>query len=177
MGINAPSGLAFDAAGNLFVASNGDGTVLRIDAAHLTVSGTGADLTITAMTPSPVIGPLPAPAGLAFDGAGNLWVNYDGTIAQLTPTDIAGTGPKTLTPTIQIQSDVLSLPAGIAFDEGGGLWVANSVGQFGRFGPTQLTASGNIAPEVVITSPDVSYAGWFAIYPAPASTPLAHRLP
>ena len=50
-GINAPAGIAFDAAGNMWVAANGDDTVVRVDAAHLTTSGTGADLTISAWTP------------------------------------------------------------------------------------------------------------------------------
>jgi len=150
---------------------------VRVDASHLVVSGTGFDLAITADSPPPVIGALPPPQGLAFDGAGNLWVNFSGTIARLVPADLAGSGAKTITPTIQIATDVASLPTGIAFDEGGGLWLAYSAGKFGRLAPSQLLASGNVAPSVIITSPDVAYADWFAIYPAPAATPLAHALP
>ena len=62
-GISAPSGIAFDAAGNMWVAANGTSTVVRIDAAHLATSGSGADLTITAQTPSPVIGTLGTRSG------------------------------------------------------------------------------------------------------------------
>ena len=129
------------------------------------------------MTPAPVIGPLSTPTGLAFDGAGNLWVTYDGPIVRLTPTDLAGAGGKTVTPAVQINPDVLALTEGLAFDEAGGLWVASSMGKFVRLGPTQLAASGNVTPATVISSPDVGYASWFALYPAPAATPLAHRLP
>jgi len=176
-GIDAPAGLAFDFAGNLWVAANGSSTIMRIDASHHGTSGSGADLTITALTPSPVIGTLSYPLGIAFDGNGNLWVNYDGILARLTPTDLSGTGPKTITPSIQIVLDVLALPTGIAFDETGGLWLAYSGGKFARLAASQLTASGAVAPQIVITSSDIGSADWFAIYPAPAFTPLAHALP
>ena len=176
-GIDAPAGLAFDFAGNLWVAANGSSTIMRIDASHHGTSGSGADLTITAMTPSPVIGPLSYPLGIAFDGSGNLWVNYDGILARLTPTDLSGTGAKTITPSVQIALDVLALTTGIAFDETGGLWLAYSGGKFARLAASQLTASGSIAPQIVITSSDIGSADWFAIYPAPAFTPLAHALP
>jgi sugar lactone lactonase YvrE len=176
-GIDAPAGLAFDFAGNLWVAANGSSTIMRIDASHHGTSGSGADLTITAMRPSPVIGTLTYPLGIAFDGSGNLWVNYDGILARLTPTDLSGTGLKTITPAVQIVLDVLALPTGIAFDETGGLWLAYSGGKFARLAASQLTASGTIAPQILITSSDIGSADWFAIYPAPAFTPLAHALP
>ena len=176
-GIDGPAGIAFDLAGNLWVAASGASTIMRINAAHLTTSGTGADLTITALTPTPVVGTLSAPLGLAFDATGNLWVNYDGRMARLTPADLAGTGTKTVTPSVQIIVDVLSLPYGLAFDEFGGLWFADRMGRFACLGASQLTASGSQAPQIVINSPDLGYAGWLAIYPAPAFSPLAHALP
>jgi len=176
-GISAPAGIAFDDAGNMWVAANGADTIVRIDAAHLGGSGTGADLTITAQTPSPVVGTLPSPLGLAFDGGGNLWVNYNGTVARLTPTDLAGTGAKTITPGVQIVLGVQSLPLGIAFDERGGMWMADRAGRFACLGPSQLAASATVTPQIVIASPDLGSAGWFALYPAPAFTPLAHALP
>ena len=176
-GIGAPAGIAFDFQGNMWVAANGASTVVRIDYAHLATSGSGADLTITAMTPAPVIGTLSSPLGIAFDGHGNLWVNYDGTIVELPAANLEGTGAKTLTPAIQIVTDVQALPSGFAFDEGGGLWLAYSAGTFAHLGPSQLTASTNVTPEIVITSADLGDAGWFATYPAPAFTPLAHALP
>ena len=176
-GIAAPAGIAFDATGNMWVAANGTSTVVRIDAAHLTTSGIGADLTIIARTPPPVIGALSSPLGIAFDAAGNLWVSYDGALARLTPSDLAGSGAKTITPTVQIVLDVQSLPYGIAFDEGGSLWYADRAGRFACLGAGQLVISGPATPNIVIASPDLGYAGWFAIYPAPAFTPLAHALP
>jgi hypothetical protein len=175
-GIDSPAGLAFDFDGNLWVAANGSSTIMRIDANQLATSGSGADLTITAETPSPVIGTLGNPLGIAFDGD-DLWVNYDGILARLTSADLSGVGTKTVTPSIQIALDVLALPEGIAFDETGGLWMAYSGGKFARLAASQLTASGAAAPQIVITSSDIGSAAWFAIYPAPFFTPLAHALP
>jgi sugar lactone lactonase YvrE len=173
-GLTSPQGLAFDAAGNLWVAAEDDTAVVRIDSNHLTASGTGGDLSITATgTNSLTLRPI----SLAFDGAGNLWVNYDGTIASITPSQQAGTGTKMITPAIQITTDVSSLPVGIAFDQDGGLWFAYAADQFARLAPSQLTGSGLVAPATIITSPDVGYASWFAIYPAPPSTPLYHKVP
>jgi hypothetical protein len=176
-GINGPQGIAFDADGNMWVASGGDATIVRVDASRLGASGTGGDLAITAQSPGPVVGPLPPPVGIAFDASGNLWAAFDVNIARLTPADLAGAGSKTITPAIQIVQSVAAIVSGIAFDEQGGLWVGASMGKFARLGPEQLGASGTVTPAIVISSPDVTYAGWFAIYPAPAATPLAHRLP
>lgn len=176
-GIIAPAGIAFDAAGNMWVAANGDASVVRIDAAHLSTSGSGTDLTLTAWTPSPVISTLSSPLGLAFDADGNLWVNYDGILARLTPSDLSGTGAKSVTPEVQIDLDVQSLPTGMAFDETGGLWLADRVGRFACLSPSQLTVSSSVVPAIIIDSPDLGSAGWFALYPAPAFTPLAHALP
>lgn len=175
-GITGPTGIAFDTSGNMWVAT-GDDTVVRIDAAHLATSGATADCTITAQSPAPVVLALSSPQGIAFDANGNLWVSYSGTLAALSPADLAGTGGKTVTPAVQIGTDVLGLPTGIAFDEEGGLWLAAAAGKFARFSQAQLAASGSPAPDIVITSPDLGYAGWFAIYPAPAFSPLEHGLP
>jgi sugar lactone lactonase YvrE len=168
-GLISPQGLAFDSAGNLWVAAHDEDKVVRIDAAHLTMSGDTEDLAIMAETPPPI--------SLAFDAAGTLWVNYDGTIAAIPVADQSGTGTKTITPAIQITTDVLTLPVGMAFDQDGGLWIAYAVGQFARFDSTQLGASGAVTPSTIISSPDVGFASWFAVYPAPAFTPLYHKVP
>jgi hypothetical protein len=175
--VPGPKVLAFDAAGNLGVAAHDDDAVVRIDAAHLATPGTGSDLAITAQSSPPVIGTLPPPISLAFDAAGRLWVNYDGTIASITTAEQAGTGSKTITPAVQITTDVSTLPVGIAFDQDGGLWLAHEVNKFARFDATQLGASGAVAPATIITSTDVGSAGWFAMYPAPPFTPLYHKVP
>ncbi|MES1204656.1 MAG: hypothetical protein ABUS79_01845 [Pseudomonadota bacterium] len=174
--IEGPAGLAFDAAGNLWVASS-EARILKFAASRLAASTTGPDLSIEAQTPAPVIGTLSDPIGLAFDGAGNLWVNYDGKLARLTAADRAGAGDKTVTPAVQVGLDVAALPTGIAFDEGGGLWLAYAAGKFARLSAGQLAASGDVPPSTIVTSADVGYAAWVALYPAPAALPLYSRLP
>jgi sugar lactone lactonase YvrE len=173
-GLTGPQGIAFDAAGNLWVAAEDDAAVVRIDRSNVGSSGTGGDLSIVATGTNDVT---LRPVGLAFDAAGNLWVNYDGTIARLTPAEQTGSGSRTLSPGVQITTDVLTLPVGIAFDQDGGLWLAHATGRFARIAPAQLAASGSMAPATVITSPDVGYAAWFAIYPAPPGLPLFHKVP
>ena len=174
-GITSPQGLAFDASGNLWVAAHDDAAVVRIDAAHLSTSGVGADLGITAEYPAATT--LRFPIGLAFDAAGNLWVNYDGILAKIPAADQSGIGSKTITPPVVITTDVSTLPVGIAFDQDGGLWLADAVNSFARFDATQLAASGSPTPATIITSSDVGSAAWFAMYPAPASLPLYHKVP
>jgi len=177
-GILSPQGLAFDASGNLWVAAHDDNAVVRIDAAHLGASGVGADLGITTeYTASGVTSSLRFPIGLAFDAAGNLWVNYDGILAKIPVSDQAGIGSKMITPPVVITTDVATLPVGIAFDQDGGLWLADAVNSFARFDATQLTASGTPTPSRIISSSDVGSAAWFAMYPAPASLPLYHTVP
>jgi len=175
-GIGSPQGLAFDSSGNLWVAAHDDAAVVRIDAAHLAASGAGNDLAIEGMsTMSGVTSTLRFPIGLAFDATGNLWVNYDGTIASIPVGEQTGTGSKTITPPVVITTDVATLPVGIAFDQDGGLWVAHAVNKFARFDATQLSTSGTVTPATIIDSDDVGSASWFAMYPAPASTPLFHK--
>jgi hypothetical protein len=175
-GINAPQGVAFDTAGNMWVAASGDAKVMRINAVHLTATGSGADFEITAMRAGAVGGALTSPLGIAFDGGGNLWVNYDGTIAELPASILGGTGTFETIPPVQLETDVAALPEGIAFDEQGGLWLAYTSGRFARFAASQLIGQGVATPSTIISSSDIAggTAGWFAIYPAPAFTPLAH---
>jgi sugar lactone lactonase YvrE len=177
-GIGSPQGLAFDGSGNLWVAAHDDTAVVRIDLDQLATSGSGNDLAITAMdTTSGAPSTLRFPIGLAFDTGGNLWVNYDGTLALIPSGDQTGMGSKTITVPVAIITDVATLPVGIAFDQGAGMWLADAVNKFARFDATQLPIAGSTTPSIVIDSDDVGSAGWFAMYPAPPSTPLYHTVP
>jgi sugar lactone lactonase YvrE len=173
---SGPNALAFDASGDLWVGAGGN--VLKYAAARLTASTSDpADLSIESKSPPPVISTLPNALGLAFDASANLWVDYDGTLAKITPAEQSATGTSSITPGVQITADVTALPEGLAFDEGGGLWMAYSVGKFAKFGAAQLGASGTLAPEVVISGNDVASATMPALYPAPAALPLFSALP
>lgn len=177
-GLKGPRGLAFDKDGNLWLGNSGENQVLRFNAARLAASTAApADLVIVSKSPPPVIGDRSNPQSLAFDKSGNLWVSYEGGLVFLPAADLAGTGTKELTPTIQIGVSVTALPEGIAIDEGGGIWFAASIGKFARLAPDQLTSGGDKTPGTIITSADVGSAGDFALFPAPAGLPLYHAWP
>jgi sugar lactone lactonase YvrE len=106
-GLNAPTGLAFDAGGNLYVANQFANSIEKF-------SPMGVDLGSFATSG------MASPTGLAFDAAGNLYVanTGNGTIRKFSPTGIDlgnfATG--------------LNFPEGIAFDRAGNLYVANNGG-------------------------------------------------
>jgi hypothetical protein len=97
---NRPVGLVFDAAGNLYVANQADGTVSKV-------------------TPAGVVSTFATgfrqPRGLAFDAAGDLFVaNFgDNTVSEIT-----------LTGEITFASG-FNGPTGLTFDAHGNLYVAN----------------------------------------------------
>jgi streptogramin lyase len=126
-GIGIPSGLAFDSAGNLYVA-NETGNAIR------KFSPAGVDLGNFATTG------LNGPEGLAFDSAGNLYVANAGsnTVRRFSPAgvdlgDFATTG--------------LNFPSGLAFDSAGNLYVTNAnntVNTVRKFSPSGVDL-GNFA--------------------------------
>ncbi len=177
-GLGEPHALAFDAAGNLWVGdyTSGAPRVHKVAATELGASGTVTPArSIDSKDTSPVSS-FTSPAGLAFDASGNLWVAYgtQGVVVRLTPTELAGSGTATVTPSVQIDAGG---PKGLTFDEAGNLWMAYNAGKISRLSPAQLAVSGAPTPEVVITSPDLGATDGVAIYPAPANLPLHHRLP
>ncbi len=104
-GLSRPSALAFDQAGNLYVANEGTGSgyieKFTADGAPVLFASTGSR----------------SPVGLAFDSAGRLYATsyYDDTLLQFTPegagTVFAHTGYE---------------PMGLAFDRAGNLYVADA---------------------------------------------------
>jgi hypothetical protein len=100
-GFNDPVGLAFDAAGNLYVVNDLGGAVNKV-------------------TPAGVVSAFASgfngPADLAFDAAGNLYVANNGgnTVNKVTPAGV-----------VSPFASGFSLPIGLAFDAAGNLYVAN----------------------------------------------------
>jgi DNA-binding beta-propeller fold protein YncE len=100
-GLTFPTGLAFDGAGNLFVATYSENTIRK-----LTPSGV--------MSVFATVG-VQDPHGLAFDGSGNLYVASEpGYIEKFTP---GGVG--------SVFASGLGSPANLAFDKAGNLYVAD----------------------------------------------------
>ena len=104
-------GVAFDAAGNLYVADEKDQIIYKFNP-----SGTR-----TVFVGAGAFNPTEGPLGLAFDAAGNLFVsaidsNNAGRILKFTPA-AAGT---------VFATGLTNLPRGIAFDSAGNLFVAET---------------------------------------------------
>lgn len=169
-GYKGPTAIAFDGDGNLFIV--GDAGLAKYDRTHLTASSDAApDATIEAHTPEPTVSTLAGATGLAFDASKNLWVAYGGVLARLEPANLAD-GARTVTPAVQVTTDVLALPEQLAFDDAGSLWFAYAAGKVAAYKKDQLASSGTKVPSIVLASPNTGYATDVMFYPAPAGSPL-----
>ncbi len=137
-GLFGPTGLAFDAGGNLWVVDTGNNRVLEFRAPFS--NGELASLVIGQPTFGGYIGQttsggLQAPSYLAFDPRGNLWVSDQGNNRVLEFATPFSTGEKALV--VIGQADFTSSapasganglfePVGLAFDSMGNLWVVDS---------------------------------------------------
>jgi streptogramin lyase len=100
---------------------------------------------------------LESPAGLAFDGSGDLWVSNSSpaqnTIVEFTPDQLVASGIPVPAVTLGSQNGSLEVPFGIVFDGRGDLWVANVSGTIVEFTPPKLAQSGSPAPAVTLVVP------------------------
>lgn len=166
----ATLGIAFDAAGDMWVANNGNSQLSAFHAADFaTASG-------SVMLPPDVVlsddgkQSLAWPWGLSFDSAGNLWVSNAGyfglldaliapvnTVVEFPKASLMATGSPTpamiLTSTTVDGNTSLDFPEGIAFSSNGNLAVVGSASPSGvsLFSSSQLS-SGAVAPGTFIAS-------------------------
>lgn len=138
-GVLHPSGIALNAVGDLFVADTGHNCVRRLSAGGsgiaslLPLVGTCADPSTTSVAP--------APAGLALDAAGNLYIAIndaaDGIyqVLRSSPSNYAAVcllsgAPSTAVPTscpgLLPPAAVLNAPQGLTIDPVGNLYIADS---------------------------------------------------
>lgn len=126
-GLGAIIAIAFDTAGNLYVA--GPASVLRFTTAQIASSG---------LPDAEFADQLSTPAGLAFDAHGNLWVTSYGNdrVVRFAAADLAS---KTDTASIVVTAKTVNLgaagnyqslaaPEGIVFDNAGRMFIANNDG-------------------------------------------------
>lgn len=144
-GLNQPSGLAFDNAGNLYISDTGNNEVRRVDAAGIitTVAGDGGDC--AADTDGfgdgclARLAILNQPTGLAFDSSGDLYVadsyNRIRRVDSVTGviTTVAGGGRQSCTGNSSFLGDggpatsaSLCGPWGLAVDPAGNLFIADT---------------------------------------------------
>jgi streptogramin lyase len=141
--------IAFDAAGELWVASQNDSVVIAFAPADLAGSG----FRLAARVIASVRGSISGPTGLAFDARHRLWVvnAHSATVVRFDPAQLAAGGA-------QVPAVVLSLPgtpATIAFDAAGALWVGDpEFHTIAKYATSQLEASGSPPPEFRLTSAD-----------------------
>ena len=107
-GLNAPTSIAVDATGSVWISNHGNSSVTKLDATGAAVSSPSG---FTA-------GGLSSPSAIAIDAGGNAW--------------IANAGNNTITELNTMGTPVIGFPAGgstpssIAIDGSGNIWVANT---------------------------------------------------
>ncbi len=118
--LSGPEGLAFDSAGNLYVANDG-GWIEKF-----TTNGTPS---LFASDPGDG-SVLNGPDGLAFDSSGNLYVanTYGGNNGIGSIEKFTTNGTPSLFASDPGDGSVLLIPEGLAFDSSGNLYVANTYG-------------------------------------------------
>ena len=150
-GLDSPSGLAFDAKGDLWVANESANTVVGYTPSQLLLGLPGTSLS---SGPSESLG---SPCALVFDSAGDLWVANESadTIVEYAPSQLVGGAP---VPRVTVSSsssglaDSLDGPSGLAFDAKGDLWVANEPADtIVEYAPSQLVG-GAPHPKVTISA-------------------------
>jgi hypothetical protein len=108
--MSAPSALAADASGNVWIANKTGNTLTELSSNGSLLSGAGDT------------GSLNAPSALAFDPSGNLWVTNSGnnTLSKFTSSGTAAANSP-------YSGGSMSSPNGIAFDSLGNGWISNNV--------------------------------------------------
>jgi len=150
-------GLAFDGAGNLFVADALDKTIYKF-----APNGTrSVFVCLSAFTPDS------GPAGLAFDRFGNLFVSTQSGCPAAEPDSILKFTPDGVGSTFATD---LVLPRGLAFDRGGNLFVAEFCG--GDI--LKFTPNGTRSVSAVVSEPEFLT---FQLVPAARPSPSPHPRP
>jgi sugar lactone lactonase YvrE len=140
------AGVAFDTAGNLWIASEDDSLLLALAPDALDGSGVKAARTVI----TPTRGSLRGPIALAFDRQYRLWVanSASATLVRFNAAQLDAGGA-------QAPAVVLSVPGtplAMAFDAAGSLWVAdNQFHLIYKYTAAQLAASGSPPPALILT--------------------------
>ena len=129
-----PSGIAFDAAGNAYIADGGNQRVRKVDPAGVITTFAGTGLPgFTGDTGQATAAQLSTPAGVAVDAAGNVYIadSFNHRVRKVDPTGVittfAGTGAAGFSgDTAQATAAQLSLPRGVSVDGAGNVYIADT---------------------------------------------------
>lgn len=143
---NQPGGVALDGAGNLYVADAGNATIRKITAAGVVTTLAGDPAARGNVDATGSSARFSHPAGLALDGAGNVFVadSFTHTIRKITPAGVVTTfaGSNAATGSADGAATVarFSRPTGVAVDASGAVYVADT----GNHTIRKITTSGAV---------------------------------
>ena len=137
-GLGAPFGLAFDSAGNLYIAEPAAGAVAVLPKTTTTLFG----VSVTANIPAPLAF-FPGPFGLAFDSSGDLFVADGSGGISVLPASTTTLFGVAVTANIPALLASVPLPVGLAFDSAGNLYVSHA----SAHGPLSLAGAVSVLPK------------------------------
>jgi uncharacterized protein (TIGR03437 family) len=129
--LKAPGGIAFDSAGNLYIADTDNQRIRKVSGGMITtIAGNGVN-NLTGDGGTATNASFSGPRGIAVDSAGNVYIAdfFNGRIRKVSGgiiTTIAGNGGNMLGDGGQATNAALDRPIGIALDSAGNLYIADS---------------------------------------------------
>jgi len=135
--LNAPSALAIDASGNVWIANSGGNTVTELNHAGAALSGTGYTASLN------------NPSAIAIDASGGPWIANKGgnSISRLTSSG----GAVRNTP--YTAGGNINAPVSIAFDFAGNAWILDAGSMPVNQQLVELDSSGNYLNSTVVSAP------------------------
>jgi trimeric autotransporter adhesin len=133
--LNQPMGIAFDSAGNLYIADYANNRVRKVTTAGVITTVVGNGTCCFSGDNGPATGAqLNFPTSVAVDGAGNVYIGDAERVRMVSPSGnfetIAGGGAAPVGSSGPALSVQLSQPAGLALDSKGNLYVTDEFGFF-----------------------------------------------